>query len=63
VQVNDDLRVGTEVAGYRIEALLGWGGMSVVIFFSGLVLYGIAKAVQRSRGVDISKRFAEIPNE
>jgi len=28
--VNDDLRVGTEVAGYRIEALLGWGGMSVV---------------------------------
>jgi hypothetical protein len=37
--------------------------MNVVIFFSGLVVYGIAKAVQRSRGVDISKRFAEIPIE
>jgi WD40 repeat protein len=30
VQVSDDPRVGTEIAGYRIEALLGWGGMSVV---------------------------------
>jgi hypothetical protein len=30
VQASDDLRVGTELAGYRIESLLGWGGMSVV---------------------------------
>jgi serine/threonine protein kinase len=30
VQVSDDPRVGTELAGYRIESLLGWGGMSVV---------------------------------
>jgi WD40 repeat protein len=30
VQVKDDARVGTELAGYRIESLLGWGGMSVV---------------------------------
>jgi WD40 repeat protein len=30
VQVRDDARVGTELAGYRIESLLGWGGMSVV---------------------------------
>jgi hypothetical protein len=30
VQVTDDPQVGTEVAGYRIEALLGLGGMSVV---------------------------------
>ena len=37
--------------------------MNVAIFFSGLVIYVIAKAVQRSRGVDISKRFAEIPIE
>jgi WD40 repeat protein len=30
VQVSDDPRVGTELAGYRIESLLGFGGMSVV---------------------------------
>jgi WD40 repeat protein/tRNA A-37 threonylcarbamoyl transferase component Bud32 len=30
MQVSDDSRVGTELAGYRIESLLGWGGMSVV---------------------------------
>ena len=37
--------------------------MNVGIFFSGLVIYYIAKAVQGSRGVDISRRFAEIPIE
>jgi basic amino acid/polyamine antiporter, APA family len=37
--------------------------MNVGIFFSGLVIYYIAKAVQRGRGVDISRRFAEIPIE
>jgi serine/threonine protein kinase len=30
VQVSDDPRVGTELAGYRIMSLLGLGGMSVV---------------------------------
>ena len=30
MQVSDDQRVGTELAGYRIESLLGRGGMSVV---------------------------------
>ena len=30
MQVSDDPRVGTELAGYRIESLLGFGGMSVV---------------------------------
>ena len=30
MQVREDSRVGTELAGYRIESLLGWGGMSVV---------------------------------
>ena len=30
LQVTDDPRVGTELAGYRIESLLGLGGMSVV---------------------------------
>jgi WD40 repeat protein/tRNA A-37 threonylcarbamoyl transferase component Bud32 len=30
MQVSDDPRVGSELAGYRIESLLGWGGMSIV---------------------------------
>ena len=30
MQVTDDPRVGTLLAGYRVEALLGRGGMSVV---------------------------------
>jgi hypothetical protein len=28
--MSDDPRVGTKLAGYRIEWLPGWGGMSVV---------------------------------
>ena len=35
MQVSDDPRVGTELAGYRIESLLGWGGMSVVYLAEG----------------------------
>jgi WD40 repeat protein len=38
VQVSDDPRVGTELAGYRIEALLGLGGMSVVYLAEDLRL-------------------------
>jgi serine/threonine protein kinase len=38
VQVSDDPRVGTELAGYRIESLLGWGGMSVVCLAEDLRL-------------------------
>jgi WD40 repeat protein len=38
VQVSDDPRLGTEVAGYRIESLLGWGGMSVVYLAEDLRL-------------------------
>ena len=30
MQVSDDPRVGTELAGYRIESLLGRGGMGLV---------------------------------
>ena len=30
MQVSDDRRVGTELAGYRLESALGWGGMSIV---------------------------------
>lgn len=46
--------------------LLGHPGlvwMNIAIFASGLVIYFVAKAIQRSRGVDISRRFAEIPIE
>jgi WD40 repeat protein len=38
VQVSDDGRVGTELAGYRIESLLGCGGMSVVYLAEDLRL-------------------------
>ncbi len=38
MQVSDDPRVGTELAGYRIEALLGLGGMSVVYLAEDLRL-------------------------
>jgi APA family basic amino acid/polyamine antiporter len=36
---------------------------NIGIFLSGLVIYAIARAINRSRGVDIDKRFAEIPVE
>ena len=38
VHVSDDPRVGTELAGYRIESLLGLGGMSVVYLAEDLRL-------------------------
>jgi WD40 repeat protein/tRNA A-37 threonylcarbamoyl transferase component Bud32 len=38
VHVTDDPRVGTEIAGYRIESLLGVGGMSVVYLAEDLRL-------------------------
>jgi len=38
VHVTDDPRVGTELAGYRIDSLLGWGGMSVVYLAEDLRL-------------------------
>jgi serine/threonine-protein kinase len=38
VYVTDDQRVGTELAGYRIESLLGVGGMSVVYLAEDLRL-------------------------
>jgi hypothetical protein len=38
VLVSDDPRVGTELAGYRIESLLGWGGMSVAYLAEDLRL-------------------------
>ncbi len=38
MRVSDDPRVGTEVAGYRIESMLGRGGMSVVYLAEDLRL-------------------------
>jgi WD40 repeat protein/tRNA A-37 threonylcarbamoyl transferase component Bud32 len=38
VHVSDDPRAGTELAGYRIESLLGWGGMSIVYLAEDLRL-------------------------
>jgi serine/threonine protein kinase len=38
VHVSDDPRVGTELAGYRIESRLGLGGMSVVYLAEDLRL-------------------------
>jgi WD40 repeat protein/tRNA A-37 threonylcarbamoyl transferase component Bud32 len=38
MQVSDDPRVGTELAGYRVESLLGQGGMSVVYLAEDLRL-------------------------
>jgi WD40 repeat protein/tRNA A-37 threonylcarbamoyl transferase component Bud32 len=38
VQVSDDQRLGSELAGYRIESLLGVGGMSVVYLAEDLRL-------------------------
>jgi APA family basic amino acid/polyamine antiporter len=37
--------------------------LNFAIFGSGLVIYFVAKAIQRSRGVDVSQRFKEIPVE
>jgi basic amino acid/polyamine antiporter, APA family len=48
-------------AGLNGRPFLVW--MNIIIFVSGFVIYYIAKAVQRGRGVDISRRFAEIPIE
>jgi APA family basic amino acid/polyamine antiporter len=48
-------------AGLNGRPALVW--MNIGIFVSGLVIYYAARAIQRSRGVDISRRFAEIPIE
>jgi basic amino acid/polyamine antiporter, APA family len=48
-------------AGLNGRPALVW--MNIGIFVSGFVIYYVAKAVQKGRGVDISRRFAEIPIE
>jgi hypothetical protein len=42
-----------------------WWGVfyNVAIFLSGFVIYFVARELNRRRGVDIDKRFAEIPVE
>ncbi|MCL2420168.1 MAG: APC family permease, partial [Conexibacteraceae bacterium] len=46
------------IVGQTPAKILNFG-----IFASGLVIYFVAKAVQRRRGVDVSQRFKEIPVE
>jgi hypothetical protein len=36
---------------------------NIAIFLSGFVIYFVARAINRSRGVDIERRFASIPVE
>jgi APA family basic amino acid/polyamine antiporter len=48
-------------AGLNGKPGLIW--LNVVVFLSGFVIYVVARALQRQRGVDISRRFAEIPIE
>lgn len=48
-------------AGLKGRPNLVW--MNIGILVSGLVIYYIGKAVQRSRGVDISKAYRELPVE
>jgi APA family basic amino acid/polyamine antiporter len=41
-----------------------WGVIyNVAIFLSGFVIYFVARAINRARGVDIDRRFKEIPVE
>jgi amino acid transporter len=41
----------------------GMAWFNIAIFLSGLLLYFIAKAVQRQRGVDVDLAYKEIPSE
>ena len=41
-----------------------WGvGYNCAIFLSGLVVYVVARWLNARRGIDVDKRFAEIPVE
>ncbi len=46
-----------------IEGKLSTKILNFAIFGSGLVIYFVAKFLQRARGVDVSQRFKEIPVE
>jgi amino acid transporter len=48
-------------AGLKGHPNLIW--MNVLIFLSGFAIYYIAKAVQRSRGIDITRAFKQLPVE
>jgi len=48
-------------AGLKGHPVLIW--MNIGIFLSGFVIYYVAKAVQKGRGLDISKAFAQLPVE
>jgi amino acid transporter len=46
-----------------IDGKLSTKILNFAIFGSGLVIYFVAKAVQKTRGVDVGRRFKEIPVE
>jgi hypothetical protein len=46
-----------------IDGKLSTKILNFAIFGSGLVIYFVAKWVQRMRGVDVARRFKEIPVE
>jgi len=55
--VSDDPRLGTQLAGYRIESLLGWGGMSIVYLAEDLRLKRrVALKVEFTDGFGIAVR-------
>lgn len=63
------IALGIEAWAFLVDPSAGLDGhpwliaMNVIIFVSGLVIYFVARAIQARRGVDISRRFAEIPVE
>jgi basic amino acid/polyamine antiporter, APA family len=50
-------------SGIRVEDNVDQVIVVFATFFSGLVLYYIAKVVQRRRGVDVTLAYREIPPE
>ena len=61
MQVSDDPQVGTELAGYRIESLLGRGGMSVVYLAEDLRLERKVALKLLAAGLAATNRSGAVP--
>ena len=57
--VGADPRIGTEVAGYRIERLLGRGGMGVVYLAEQLALRRMVALKLLASELAVDARFGE----